>query len=141
MSLAASLGISTMATAHPGGGGVHFGGANFGGEHFGGAAHFGDAQRDHHSDGDGHRRVFLNGSFDGDWGYGGSDYSTSYFSDSDSTVISVQKALARAGYYHGPIDGTLDLITQDAIAQYDRDHHLPVNYTIGPSLLEALRVE
>jgi hypothetical protein len=128
MSVAVSLGISTMATARPGGG-YFGGGAHFGGEHFGGIAHFGD----------GHRRVFWNGywPYGGDWG---SDYATPNYSDSDSTVAAVQKALAREGYYHGPIDGAFDLITQDAIAQYDRDHHLPVTYVIDQSLLNALGV-
>jgi peptidoglycan hydrolase-like protein with peptidoglycan-binding domain len=52
----------------------------------------------------------------------------------------VQKALAHDGYYHGAIDGILDLITQDAIANYDRDHHLPVTHTINQPLLTSLRV-
>jgi hypothetical protein len=143
MSIAASLGISTMATAHPGGGGGHFGGgAHFGSEHFGRTTRYSDAQDDHHWDGDGHRGAFWSGywPYDGDTGYWGSDYSTPYYSDSDSTVVAVQKALAREGYYHGPIDGALDLITQDAIARYDRDHHLPVSHAIGQSLLNALGV-
>jgi hypothetical protein len=145
VSIAASLGISTMATAHPGGGGghfggtPHFGGGHFGGgAHFGGTAHFGDGQHDHHSGRDGHRRAFGNGPFYGGWSYWGSDDSTPYYSDSDSTVAAVQKALAREGYYHGPIDGALDLITQDAIARYDRDHRLPVTHAIDQSLLNAL---
>jgi len=62
------------------------------------------------------------------------------YSDTDSTVTAVQKALARAGYYRGPIDGALDLTTQDAIARYDRDHHLPVSHVIDQSLLNALKV-
>ena len=87
--------------------------------------------------------MFFNGywPYDGGWGYGGSDYSTPYYSDTDSTVATVQKALARAGYYHGPVDGALDLITQDAIARFDRDHHLPVSRAIDQSLLNALGVE
>ena len=63
------------------------------------------------------------------------------FAAQDSVVMEVQKALARDEYYHGPIDGTLDLITQDAIAKYDSDHHLPVTYTIDQPLLQSLRAE
>lgn len=135
MSIAASIGISTMATAHPGGGGAHFGSA-----HFGQTARYSEGRDGHHWDGDGHRRPFWNGywPYDGDWGYWGSDYSAPYYSDSDSIVAEVQKALAREGYYHGPIDGALDLITQDAIAEYDRDHDLPVTHAIDQSLLNAL---
>jgi len=135
MGIAASLGISTMAMAHGGGGGGHFGGGHFGGGNFGhfGGGHFGG----------GHRHVFFNGSwpYDGGWGYGGLDDSMADYSDSDSTVATVQKALARAGYYHGTVDGALDLTTQDAIARFDRDHHLPVSRAIDQSLLNALGVE
>jgi hypothetical protein len=159
ISIAASLAIPTMAAAHGGGGGGHFGGgaafgggahfggadfgsahsgganrgsAHFGGGHFGGTGHFGD----------GHRGAFWNGywPYNEDWSYSDADDSTPYYSDSDSTVAAVQKALAREGYYYGPIDGALDLITQDAIARYDRDHHLPVTHAINQSLLNALRL-
>jgi hypothetical protein len=100
-------------------------------------------RHDHDRDRDRHRREFWGGDWPyyyGDWSYWGSDDSTPYYSGSDSTVVVVQKALAREGYYHGPIDGTLDLITQDAIAKYDRDHHLPVTHTINQPLLSSLRI-
>jgi hypothetical protein len=140
MSIAVSLGLSTMAIARGGGGGGHFGGgalfgggAHFGGGHFGGTAYHGNN----------HRAGFWGGywPYDGDWGYWDSDNSTPYYSDPDSTVVAVQKALARKGYYHGAIDGVLDLTTQDAIARYDRKHHLPVTRAIDQSLLDALGVE
>jgi hypothetical protein len=101
-------------------------------------------RHDHDRDRDGHRREFFGGGdwpyYYGDSDYSAADYSTPYYNGSDSTVVVVQKALARDGYYHGPIDGTLDLITQDAIANYDRDHHLPVSYTISQPLLTSLRI-
>ena len=150
LSIAASFGIATTATAHPGGGGGHFGGgAHFGGaghfgggEHFGGAAHFGGSRHDRDWGGDGHRRAYWYDylPYYGDWGYSDMAYSTPYYNEYDSTVIAVQKALAREGYYHGPIDGALDLITEDAIAQFDRDHHLPVSYAIDQPLLDLLGV-
>jgi hypothetical protein len=128
VSIVASLGISTIAAARPGGGGAHFGGG-----HFGGAARYSAD----------HRGGFWSGywPFNEDWSYSGPVYSTPNDSDSDSTVTLVQKALARVNYYHGPIDGALDLITQDAIAKYDRNHHLPVTHAIDQSLLNALGVE
>jgi hypothetical protein len=49
-----------------------------------------------------------------DYGYGGS-----------YTVVEVQRRLARAGYYHGPIDGILGPKTRRAIRAYERDHNLP----------------
>ncbi len=212
--LAGSLGITSMAAAHGGGGGFsgggHFGGGGMhfggGGMHFGGGgmhfsappamgrfssqgpvAHFsapvsaahsstgarlfapatvshfsspaarGRLVRETHGfvpshredrgrhdrNGDRHRRVFLGGAWPyyGDWDYGIPDYTTPSYDGSDSTVAAVQDALARQGYYRGPIDGTLDLTTQDAIAKYDGDHHLPVAYTVTQELLSALLLE
>jgi peptidoglycan hydrolase-like protein with peptidoglycan-binding domain len=66
--------------------------------------------------------------------------STPYYDETDSNVAAVQRALAHEGYYHGPIDGALDLITQDAIARYDRDHHLPVSHGVDESLMSALGI-
>jgi hypothetical protein len=102
-----------------------------------------DDRSRHHWDRNGYRGEFWGGnwpSYYGDSSYGGSDYSTPDYTGSDSAVVAVQKALAREGYYHGPIDGTLDLITQDAIAKYDRDRHLPVAHTINQALLSSLRI-
>lgn len=96
-----------------------------------------------------HRAVFSQFWPSSEYYYGDSDYADSGTdfptsgddTDSDSAVAAVQKALARGGYYHGPVDGTLDLITQDAIARYDRDHRLPVSHAINQQLLNSLRVE
>jgi hypothetical protein len=100
-------------------------------------------RQDHRWDRNGYRGTYWGGDWPyyyGDSGDGASDYSTPYYNATDSTVVMVQKALARDGYYHGPIDGTLDLITQDAIAKYDRDHRLPVSHTINQPLLTSLRI-
>jgi hypothetical protein len=40
-------------------------------------------------------------------------------------VVEVQRRLARAGYYHGPIDGILGPQTLRAIRAYERDHNIP----------------
>jgi len=40
-------------------------------------------------------------------------------------VVEVQRRLARAGYYHGPIDGVLGPETRRAIRAYERDHNVP----------------
>jgi len=118
----------------------------FGGRGFASGQHHDFAAGDRHHFG--HHPAFF-GEFwpsseyyygDSDYADYGTDYSTSYDTDSDSVVVSVQKALAREGYYHGPIDGTLDLITQDAIANYDRDHHLVVSHRIDQRLLSSLRI-
>jgi peptidoglycan hydrolase-like protein with peptidoglycan-binding domain len=53
----------------------------------------------------------------------------------------VQDALAREGYYHGPVDGYLNAATQDAIARYEADYHLPVTSAIDQSLLNSLGLD
>jgi hypothetical protein len=42
-----------------------------------------------------------------------------------SLVVEVQRRLARAGYYHGPVDGILGPKTLQAIRAYERDHKTP----------------
>ena len=49
-----------------------------------------------------------------DYGYGGA-----------SRVVEVQRRLARAGYYHGPIDGIMGPQTRRAIRAYERDRSMP----------------
>jgi len=41
-----------------------------------------------------------------------------------SRVIEVQRRLARAGYYHGRIDGIMGPQTRRAIRAYERDHNM-----------------
>jgi hypothetical protein len=67
-----------------------------------------------------------------DWGYpygyyGGynyGDYGSGYgYGDSNqSRVAELQRRLARAGYYHGAIDGIMGSATRRAIRVYERDH-------------------
>ena len=58
-------------------------------------------------------------------------YPYAYYADSDyqyrgaSLVAEVQRRLASAGYYHGPIDGILGPQTRRAIRAYERDHRIP----------------
>jgi hypothetical protein len=55
-----------------------------------------------------------------------------------SIVIQVQSRLARAGYYHGPIDGVMGPRTHYAIQAYERDHGLRVDGAISGSLLRNM---
>jgi hypothetical protein len=59
---------------------------------------------------------------------------------SDSLDASVQRALARRGYYHGPIDGDIGPGSRSAIARYQRDRGLAVTGTINSSLLRSLGI-
>jgi hypothetical protein len=54
--------------------------------------------------------------------YGYSDYEYGY---GNATVVEVQRRLARAGYYHGAIDGIMGPQTRRAIRAYERDHNAP----------------
>jgi hypothetical protein len=58
----------------------------------------------------------------GYYGYG--DYGSGYgYGDSSgSRVAELQSRLARAGYYHGAIDGIMGPATRRAIRAYERDH-------------------
>lgn len=57
---------------------------------------------------------------------------------SDSLVGQVQLRLARAGYYHGSIDGVSGNATRRAIREYERAHSLPVDGRIRRTLLTTM---
>lgn len=56
----------------------------------------------------------------------------------DATVAAVQRRLARAGYYHGSIDGVIGNGTRRAVAAYERNNGLPVDGRIDRRLLTTL---
>ena len=60
--------------------------------------------------------------------------------DNGSRVSDVQRALAREGYYDGPIDGRLGNSTQKALRRYQRDHGIEVTGGISRGVIEALRL-
>jgi Putative peptidoglycan binding domain len=66
------------------------------------------------------------------YGYGDYGYGSGY------TVVEVQRRLARAGYYHGPIDGILGPQTRRAIRAYERDHNVPAYSLIDRARLRTL---
>jgi len=91
------------------------------------------------------------------WGYGwGYPYGYSYYDDGyapdeysqseydsasgDSSVSQVQAALAREGYYHGAIDGSVGPATRNALRRYQRDRGLEATGRIDRSVIEALRL-
>jgi N-acetylmuramoyl-L-alanine amidase len=55
-----------------------------------------------------------------------------------STVIAVQRRLARAGYYRGAIDGVIGYGTRGAIRSYERAHGLRVDGMIDQRLLATM---
>jgi hypothetical protein len=58
----------------------------------------------------------------------------------DSIDVAVQRALARRGYYHGPIDGDIGPGSRSAIARYQRDRGLLVTGSINSTLLRSLGI-
>jgi hypothetical protein len=63
------------------------------------------------------------------YGYGGNAYGESGYrggysnaTPTHSRVAELQRRLARAGYYHGSVDGVLGPQTRRAIRAYERDH-------------------
>jgi hypothetical protein len=65
--------------------------------------------------------------WDGGWGYpygyyGGYGSGYGYSDTSGSKVAELQSRLARAGYYHGAVDGIMGPATRRAIRGYERDH-------------------
>ena len=82
-----------------------------------------------------------------DYYYGTYPYSYGYYGytrpayntyANGSIVIQVQSRLARAGYYHGPIDGVMGPRTHYAIQAYERDHGLRVDGVISGQLLRNM---
>ncbi len=57
-----------------------------------------------------------------------------------SVDVSVQRALAREGFYNGPLDGDVGPGTRSAIASYQRARGLTVTGNINQSLLRALGI-
>jgi Putative peptidoglycan binding domain len=55
-----------------------------------------------------------------------------------SLVVQVQRGLASAGFYSGPIDGVIGSGTRRAIRAYERSHGLPIDGAIHRRLLATM---
>jgi hypothetical protein len=79
-----------------------------------------------------------------DYGYGSYDsYNQPVYPSravyTGSLVSQVQRRLARAGYYHGLIDGVSGTATRRAVREYERAHGLPGDGRISQRLIAAMR--
>jgi len=103
----------------------------------------------HHYSWNGGDWVIIDSDYGYPYGYDNGYYNDYYQPDvtysapaydysSGSLAMSVQDQLARLGYSPGAIDGVIGPQTQDAIADFQNDHHLPVTGEINRSLLRAL---
>ncbi|HAF14970.1 MAG TPA: hypothetical protein DCK99_15005, partial [Blastocatellia bacterium] len=59
----------------------------------------------------------------GDYSYGDGGYGYQGGYGNGSSVVELQRRLARAGYYHGAIDGIMGPATRRALRAYERDHN------------------
>lgn|SRR5436190_1925562 len=75
-----------------------------------------------------------------DEGYAANDYSQQNGYDANSSVSQVQEALAREGFYHGAIDGSVGPATRNALRQFQIRHGLEVTGQIDGQVLQALRL-
>ena len=66
------------------------------------------------------------------------EYAAGYGANDASVVAQVQRRLARAGYYHGAIDGVAGSGTRRAVRAYERAHGLPADGVIDPQLLATM---
>ncbi len=57
------------------------------------------------------------------YGYGNQGYGYGGRNRGGSSVVQLQRRLARAGYYHGAIDGLMGPETRRAIRAYERSHN------------------
>jgi Putative peptidoglycan binding domain len=72
------------------------------------------------------------------YNYGYYSSTPGYGSYNGSIVIEVQRRLARAGYYRGPIDGAMGPRTRVAIRAYERDHGLRMDGAISGPLMRNM---
>src|SRR4051812_5152205 len=56
----------------------------------------------------------------------------------DEVIANVQTALQDAGYYYGPITGSLSVDTRASIANFQRDYGLPITGAIDEPTVQAL---
>jgi hypothetical protein len=90
-------------------------------------------------------------SYDYSYYYPDSDYSSDAYlgadnseagqsRESDEMASLVQAALARRGYYSGPIDGIIGVRSRRAIRSFQSDQGLPVTGSIDGKLIKTLRI-
>jgi Putative peptidoglycan binding domain len=132
-------------------------GGGGGGGHFGGFRGGPGAGAWHHDGGWAHHAYSGYYGYYGPFDYGLDGYAGPYYDDSDpadlqpastgaapdeptSLIMSVQKELARLGYYHGQIDGMTGSETGQALRWFQSAEKLPVTGQIDSATVKALRI-
>lgn len=70
--------------------------------------------------------------------YSNGQGSNGHYREANSVGASVQQALARNGYYNGPVDGQIGPKSRRSIAAYQQDHGLAVTGNINSALMASL---
>jgi hypothetical protein len=73
-------------------------------------------------------------------GYAPNEYGDRGYGNGDPAVSQVQAALARKGYYHGAVDGSMGPATRSAIRQYQLNHGLEVTGQVDQAVMNKLGV-
>jgi Putative peptidoglycan binding domain len=132
-------------------------GGGGGGGHFGGFRGGPGAGAWHHDGGWAHHAYSGYYGYYGPFDYDLDGYAGPYYDDSDpadlqpastgaapdeptSLIMSVQKELARLGYYHGQIDGMTGSETGQALRWFQSAEKLPVSGQIDSATVKALRI-
>jgi hypothetical protein len=159
---------TSAAFAHGGGGGGHgvafaggsHGGGHFAGDHHGGffghgfSPHEGEQFAPHylHRGHYGYRRPYSYGDpywydypyygyyDDGDAEYSDGQVSSVETAGAEQTNIAVQQELAKRGFYHGQIDGSVGPDTQKAISWFQTVEKLTVTGRVDGPTLDALQI-
>ena len=85
---------------------------------------------------------YYGGAYYGNPYYGNAYYGNPYYQNRDprsSATKAVQAALARRGYYRGPIDGALGPETRNAIRSFQAHQGLPVTGQMDGRLIRELQ--
>ena len=153
--------------ARGGGAGGHFGGGfgglgsrgfgAMGGSFHGPIGQMGRGSRAWYHDGRSHHSYSEYYGYYGPFDYGLDGYAGPSYDDSDSfdlqpapsggapdesssLIMSVQKELARLGYYHGQVDGIVGSETAHALRWFQTVDKLPVSGQIDSATVQALRI-
>jgi hypothetical protein len=128
-------------------GGGSYGGGSYGGGSYGGGyyPYYGNGSSisigigsGYYGSGYGYGYPYYNSGYRG-YPYGYNSYGSSYSPGYGyNVVVEVQQRLARAGYYHGVIDGVAGRRTRDAIARWESSHGMYADGRIDRELLRSL---
>ena len=125
----------------------YYGGGSYGRGYYGGGyPYYGSGSSisigigsGYYGSGSGYGYPYYNSGYGG-YPYGYNSYGSGYYNRGygSNVVVQVQQRLARAGYYHGSIDGVAGRGTHGAIARWESVHGMYADGRIDRELLRSL---